>query len=117
NPTHDRPGTQRPPLDVRAHLCRFQANVAKIRGRREPGGHLAEFSTGGRCRPPAAGRITWGVIAPQARKTRISLAAEGFRAIDDARRDEDHQLAPRVARPATLKQETQERNVSEERYL
>src|SRR5688572_27301964 len=52
HPAHDRPCAQGPPFQIRRNLRGFQADVAKIRGRREPGGHLAESSTTDPERPP-----------------------------------------------------------------
>src|SRR6478609_11980451 len=46
-----------------------------------------------------------------------SLPAESFGAIDDARSQEDHQLAAAIARAAALKEQPDQRDVTEERHL
>src|SRR5689334_14527855 len=46
-----------------------------------------------------------------------ALASERFRPVYDARREEDHELAALVARPAALKEQAEQRDVTEERHL
>src|SRR5689334_68860 len=44
-------------------------------------------------------------------------APEGFGSVHDARREEDHELAARVARAAVLEEKPEQRNIAEEGHL
>src|SRR3954447_3205271 len=70
---------------------------------------------------PSSQRCTARALIPVAPRTLARaggrLATESFGAIDDARSQEDHQLAAAVAGAAALEQQSNQRNVTEERDL
>src|SRR5262245_28646328 len=64
-------------------------------------------------RRPGLQQVSWAQDA----KPTLYLASQRFGSVHDARREEDHELAPRVAGAAVLEQEPEQWDVAEEGHL